>query len=147
MLAGCHYCEVIAQRLDQDNLLCEDDRSAAFLHDDWAVKGHAVLVWKNHVENLSNLTAEDAIRLTQTFADLERVVLEETGAQRAIVMKLGLAVPHLHLHLFPFAASASRDEVFRAINNESHHPATPAEKLELVARLRQRLGSVRGGRA
>jgi diadenosine tetraphosphate (Ap4A) HIT family hydrolase len=35
-------------------------------------------------------------------------------AERVMVMKLGIQTPHLHIHLFPFDATATREEVFAA---------------------------------
>jgi len=48
----------------------------------------------------------------------ERILLETTGTQRAVLMKLGIQVPHLHLHLFPVSAQAGRDDVFRMIEGQ-----------------------------
>jgi len=45
----------------------------------------------------------------------ERVLLEVTGSDRAILMKLGIATPHLHLHIYPVSASLDRRAVFDII--------------------------------
>ena len=36
------------------------------------------------------------------------------GAERVMVMKLGIQTPHLHIHLFPFREETTREEVFAA---------------------------------
>jgi len=89
------------------------------LHDDWAVLGHAMVVWKSHVENVSDLSEQDAAHLSQMHHTAERALLEATGAQRAILMKLGIATPHLHLHIYPVRASLDRAAVFAIIDGKT----------------------------
>ena len=43
-------------------------------------------------------------------------MLEATGVERAILMKLGIATPHLHLHIYPVSASLDRAAVFGIID-------------------------------
>jgi len=49
----------------------------------------------------------------------ERVLLDATGADRAILMKLGIATPHLHLHIYPVSASLDRATVFAIIDGRT----------------------------
>src|SRR4051812_18197899 len=97
---SCLFC----RKLEGD-ILYEDDRCAVVLHEDWAVRGHAVIVWKAHVENVSDLSMEDAAHLSQMHHRAEKALLAATGAERAILLKLGIAVPHLHIHIYPVSAS------------------------------------------
>jgi hypothetical protein len=46
------------------------------------------------------------------------VLLDLTGTQRAIVMKLGIQTPHLHLHVYPMADTATREDVFEALDGK-----------------------------
>ncbi|HEX7708296.1 MAG TPA: hypothetical protein VF701_17670, partial [Thermoanaerobaculia bacterium] len=66
----------------------------------------------------------------------EKLLLALTGADRSIVMKLGIQTPHLHLHLYPFASSAGREEVFDAIEGRRRE----ARDDGWVVKLRERLG-------
>lgn len=52
----------------------------------------------------------------------ERALLEATGAERAILMKLGIATPHLHLHIYPVRASLDRAAVFAIIDAKTRVP-------------------------
>ncbi len=104
----------------------EDDHAWVILHDDWSVLGHAMVVGRRHVENASDLAEEEWLHLARVWHRAERVLLELTGAERAIVMKLGIATPHLHVHLYPVAASASREEVFTAIDGKTRVPRDTA---------------------
>jgi len=112
----CVFCTDVARSGD---VVFEDQRTWVVLHDDWSVRGHAMVVWKLHVENVSDLTPEDAAHFARVHRRAEKVLLDVTKADRAILMKLGIATPHLHLHIYPVRASLDRDAVMRIINAET----------------------------
>jgi diadenosine tetraphosphate (Ap4A) HIT family hydrolase len=116
-------------------LMTEDEWSWVLLHPDWSPRGHAMVVAKRHAENASSLDEEEWLQLARTFRKAERVILEATGKERAIVMKLGIHTPHLHLHLYPMSASANRDEVFAAIDGQRSEPRDEAFVAECRSRL------------
>lgn len=113
----CVFCTDVTRSGD---VVFEDQRTWVVLHDDWSVRGHAMVVWKQHVENFSDLTPEDAAHFARVHRRAESALLEVTRAERAILMKLGIATPHLHLHIYPVSASLDRDAVMRIINAEMH---------------------------
>ena len=78
-----------------------------------------MVIWKSHVENFSDLSDKDAAHLSQMHHRAERVLLDATGADRAILMKLGIATPHLHLHIYPVSASLDRATVFAIIDGRT----------------------------
>ena len=78
-----------------------------------------MVVWKSHVENFSDLNDEDASHFSQMHHAAERALLAATGAERAILMKLGIATPHLHLHIYPVSASLDRAAVFAIIDGKT----------------------------
>lgn len=112
----CVFCTDVTRSGD---VVFEDQRTWVVLHDDWSVRGHAMVVWKLHVENFSDLTPEDAAHFARVHRRAESALLEVTKADRAILMKLGIATPHLHLHIYPVGASLDRDAVMRIINSET----------------------------
>jgi diadenosine tetraphosphate (Ap4A) HIT family hydrolase len=97
------------------DVVFEDERALVVLHPDWSPRGHAMVVAKRHAENASSLDEDEWLHLARVFRETERVLLELTNMDRAIVMKLGIQTPHLHLHIYPMAATATREEVFDAI--------------------------------
>jgi diadenosine tetraphosphate (Ap4A) HIT family hydrolase len=97
-------------------VLFEDDRVLVILHVDWAVRGHAMVVWKAHVENVADLTADESAHFAAVHHRAERALLAATGADRAILLKLGIATPHLHLHIYPVSASLDRATVMEIID-------------------------------
>lgn len=117
------------------DVVFEDDASYVTLHEDWAVLGHAMVVSKHHVENASSLDEERWLQLARVWHRAERALLALTGAERCIVMKLGILTPHLHLHLYPVSASASRADVFAAIDAKTRVERDEA----FIANLRRHL--------
>lgn len=101
-----------------------DAAARVVFHEDWAVHGHVMVVAREHVENLSALS--DPSAFMSVYVRAEQALLEATGCERAIVMKLGIMTPHLHLHIYPVAASASRAEVMAAIDGKTRVPRDEA---------------------
>jgi len=130
----CVFCTDVRESGD---VLFEDDRLWVVLHADWAAPGHAMVVWKQHVENVSDLDPTDALHFAGVAHRAERAILAATRAGRAVLMKLGIATPHLHLHIYPVGASLDRDAVFAIIDNRVRAPYDAG----LVADLRQRLAT------
>lgn len=97
-------------------LLFDDDRVLVILHNDWAVRGHAMVVWKRHVDNVADLTIDEYVHFAAVHHRAERALLAATGADRAILLKLGIATPHLHLHIYPVSALLDRAAVMEIID-------------------------------
>ena len=131
---SCIFCDVVRRAGD---VLGENERLWIVLHEDWAVRGHTMIVWKKHVENIADLSATEAADLAVTHHAVERALLEATGADRAVILKLGIATPHLHVHIYPVAATLDRAAVMRIIDAKVREPRDEA----LVARLRALLDS------
>ncbi|HEX2834029.1 MAG TPA: HIT family protein [Thermoanaerobaculia bacterium] len=122
----------------QGDVVFEDEHTSVVLHEDWAVLGHAMIVAKQHVENASDLEEAAWLHLARIWQRVERVLLALTKAERCVVMKLGIMTPHLHLHLYPVSASASRADVFAAIDMQTR----VARDERFVTELRQHLTPV-----
>jgi diadenosine tetraphosphate (Ap4A) HIT family hydrolase len=103
-------------------VLFEDARVLVILHDDWSVRGHAMVVWKEHVENVADLTIEDYLHFATIHHRAERALLAMTRTDRAILLKLGVATPHLHLHIYPVSASLDRAAVMEIIDARVRQP-------------------------
>ena len=113
---SCVFCD---DPLRAGDVVFEDDRTLVLLHPDTSPRGHAMVVWRRHVENASDLYQDEWLHLAQVWQRAERVILERTGKQRAIIMKLGLLTPHLHVHIYPMSDDATREQVFAAIDGKA----------------------------
>ena len=129
---ACVFC---TDPREAGEIVFDDGRAWVILHADWAVAGHAMVVWKRHVENFADLTLDDAAHFALLHHRAERVLLEVTRADRAVLLKLGIATPHLHLHIYPVSAALDREAVFEIV--EARVRAPYDEKL--VEQVRERL--------
>jgi len=120
-------------------ILFEDARVLVVLHDDWAVRGHAMVVWKEHVENVADLTIDDSIHFAAIHHRAERALLAVTRAERAILLKLGIATPHLHLHIYPVSAGLDRAAVMEIIDGRVRDAMDDRQRQAFINELRERL--------
>lgn len=120
-------------------VLFEDARVLVILHEDWAVRGHAMVVWKEHVENVADLTLDDALHFATIHHRAERALLAVTRADRAILLKLGIATPHLHLHIYPVSAALDRAAVMEIIEARVRDAMDERGRQAFVNELRERL--------
>lgn len=128
----CVFC-IEVTRIGE--VVFEDDETWVVLHNDWSVRGHAMIVARRHIENVSDLSADEWSRFSRVWQNAERVLLALTGCERAVILKLGILTPHLHVHIYPVPATASRDDVFAALDGKTRVDRDE----ELVRRVRESL--------
>ena len=115
---SCEFCE----RTFRGDVMFDDDTAMIILHEDWAVRGHAMVVSKSHVENVSALDPGRWERFAEIYREAEKILLQLTGADRAIILKLGIMTPHLHLHIYPVSAALDRADVMKIIDGKMRKP-------------------------
>ena len=131
----CPFCQAGTDLSSFGAEIYADERCAVLLHPDSSVAGHAMMIWRRHVENVADLNSDELMHFSRIHRASERTLLEETGRERAMLLKLGIQVPHLHLHIYPVSATASRDDVMAAINATSREPRSE----EFIERCRRSL--------
>lgn len=108
----CSLCDPASS----GEIVFTNEFASVLIHPDWAVRGHAMVVASRHVENVSDLTSAEWLGFADAARNAERVLLAATGADRAILLKLGIQTPHLHLHIYPVSASLDRTAVMAVID-------------------------------
>ncbi|MFZ2494072.1 MAG: HIT family protein [Thermoanaerobaculia bacterium] len=131
---SCVFCTDPSRAGD---VVFEDETCWIILHDDWSPAGHAMVVSRSHVENGSDLDATTWQSFTARWQQAEKAILDATGARRAMILKLGIQVPHLHVHIYPMPADAGRAAVFEAFDGKRQEPRDPA----LIAKIRTALAT------
>jgi diadenosine tetraphosphate (Ap4A) HIT family hydrolase len=132
-------CVLCDEPASAGTIVFDDGRVVVLLHDDWAVAGHALVIAKPHVQNVSDLEPADAAHFWEVYALAERAVLAAAGVDRAMMLKLGIQVPHLHVHIYPVAASASRATVFEAFDGRSKAELSDAQREAFVEAVQRAL--------
>lgn len=107
-LMECVFCGDITVA---GELLATSRSVSVVLHPDWAVRGHLMVVAGRHVENLSDLSDDESAAFLSVLRAAERAALRATGCERAILLKLGIQTPHLHVHIYPVGAAWDRARV------------------------------------
>lgn len=129
---ACVFC---TEPREAGEIVYDDARVWVILHEDWAVRGHAMVVWRRHVENVADLTLDDYVHFAAVHHRAEHALLAATRADRAVLLKLGIATPHLHLHIYPVSAALGRDEVFELIDGRVRAPHDDSFVAEMKERL------------
>jgi histidine triad (HIT) family protein len=132
----CVFC---TEPRDAGELIFKDAQVLVLLHNDWAVRGHAMIVWKEHVENVSDLTPDEYAHFAAVHLRAERALLDATRADRAILLKLGIATPHLHLHIYPVSAALDRAKVMEIIDGKTSDAMSDRDRRAFADDLRKRL--------
>lgn len=132
----CVFCN---EPREAGELIAEDPRLLVILHNDWAVPGHVMIVWRAHVENVAELTPSEYAHFAAVHWRVERVLLDVTGAERAVLLKLGILTPHLHLHIYPVSGSLDRAQVMQILDGKTVDSMSDADRRVFVEALRQRL--------
>lgn len=142
----CSLCTIASDA--PARVVFANDYASVVVHDDWATSPHLMIVSARHVENSAELAHDEFRGFFDVFRAAEKTLLTSFSADRVIVMKLGLAVPHLHHHLYPFVRSATREEVMAAIDVRMRN--VPDERLqreiiiELARGIRENSGEAHG---
>lgn len=134
---SCAICILLGTEIGDREVLGENGTAVAWLHESMAHRGHAVVAARRHVQNLSDLTPEEAGGFLQLARIVERAVLAETRTERAVLMKLGLQVPHLHLHIYPVSENATRDHVMQVIDGLVTDSSSTDERKAFAHRVRE----------
>ena len=134
MKRECPLCE---ENPDRALEFFRNEAAIARLSDEWAVRGHSVVVCRSHVENVSDLGDEELEGFFRAYRFAERALLDVVGAERVVSVKLGLAAPHLHIHLYPISRSTTRADVIDIIERRVRDEPTPSERDRLVRKLRE----------
>ena len=129
---SCVFCD---GRTEAGEEIVDFGDWALLLHPDSAVRGHAMLVVKRHVENFADLNDAEAQQFARVQKVCERALLEATRTDRAILMKLGIATPHLHVHIYPVSSRLTRAEVQRILDAE----VSEAREAEFGKAVRERI--------
>jgi histidine triad (HIT) family protein len=102
-MAECLFCRIVSGELPA-TIVYEDDNSVAFLDHRPLFHGHTLLVPREHVETLDELSPKIVGPYFQAAQLLSRAVesgMEAEGTFVAMNNRVSQSVPHLHVHVVP----------------------------------------------
>ncbi|HEQ1257584.1 TPA: HIT family protein [Streptococcus pyogenes] len=131
-MENCIFCSII-QGDTPSSKVYEDEQVLAFLDISQTTKGHTLVIPKQHVRNLLEMTAETASHLFARIPKITRAIQSATGATAMNIINnnealAGQTVFHAHVHLVP----RYNEEDGISIQYTTHEPDFPV--LEKLAR-------------
>ena len=133
----CPFCRIIAGKKTTEDKIFEDDKVLIMLDEDWAVKGHTLVIWKKHVENASELSIEDFEYFLKILYKTEKALLGVLGVERSILLKSGCLVSHFHFHIYPVKKETDWQTIKDIFDKKLRYQSKPGEKKELIFSLRK----------
>jgi diadenosine tetraphosphate (Ap4A) HIT family hydrolase len=103
----CLICQELAGEIDLPGGLVVDDELVAAFHippreaGGTHYLGHLLVVTRRHVDQLQDLTGEEAAAAMASAHRLACALREVRSPERVHLAVVGLGVPHFHLHVFP----------------------------------------------
>lgn len=132
----CIFCKFASHEIEASDIFYEDDKVFAMLDRDWAVKGHSLVIWKEHALNMSDLSQTDFARFSEVVRKAEEVLLKTLNMDKSIVLKSGGIVSHFHFHIYPVRSDMPWDAVLALFNKEIRNEPTEGEVVALHSSLR-----------
>ncbi|HFD5097789.1 TPA: HIT family protein [Streptococcus pyogenes] len=131
-MENCIFCSIIQGDIPSSKVY-EDEQVLAFLDISQTTKGHTLVIPKQHVRNLLEMTAETASHLFARIPKIARAIQSTTGATAMNIINnnealAGQTVFHAHVHLVP----RYNEEDGISIQYTTHEPDFPV--LEKLAR-------------
>lgn len=81
--------------------VAEDERFFAFLDINPLVKGHTLVVPKQEIDYIFDLSDDDLAAMHVFAKSVARAIEQTIPCKRVGVAVIGLEVPHAHIHLIP----------------------------------------------
>ena len=137
-MTNCIFCKIIAEKKAAEDTIYEDAKVLVILDMDWAVKGHTLVIWKEHLENASELSVEDFKYFSGIFQRTEKALLNTLGADKSVVLKTGGLVSHFHFHIYPLKKETDWQTIKDIFDKKTRYEPKPREKKELITDLKNR---------
>ena len=100
---NCLFCRIVSGELPA-TIVYEDDTSVAFLDHRPLFHGHTLLIPREHVETLGELSSKIVAPYFEAAQLLSRAVesgMDAEGTFVAMNNRVSQSVPHLHVHVVP----------------------------------------------
>jgi len=135
-MTDCVFCKIAQHEIGTTDIFYEDEHALAMLDEDWAVKGHSLVIWKKHHLNASDLTTEEFLKFSSVFHTAEKALLELTGKKRALTLKTGGLVSHFHFHIYPVDMDTDWQTIKNIFEKKVKYTPAAGEKEVLLHELR-----------
>lgn len=95
------YCEQDERVRDLMVFVCELDHTRVYLYRENTFPGRCVVVWKKHVQKVTELSREERRALMDDVGSVADAVASLYHPDKINYLILGDNCPHLHVHIVP----------------------------------------------
>ena len=139
-MSDCIFCKIINGSIPSAKIY-EDEHVYAFMDIMPLTKGHALVIPKNHKENVYDLSEEEASNLFKVVPKIDSALKEAYGPVGMNLLNnngaaAGQSVFHFHLHFIP---RYDQTDGFRATWNTKEKTMTPEVIQNLAVELFEKL--------
>ena len=128
---SCHDMKT-GQVFGDQYLVCEDDLFKVVLESYPRMKGHTIVVYKPHREDISELSADEASCVFQMCVRVVKVIQRALGAEKVYLNTMcDGPINHLHFQLFPRYAG---DPIGSRRFVSKRHPLTNGNEIAQLIR-------------
>ncbi|GAB6045717.1 HIT domain-containing protein [Caminibacter profundus] len=82
-----------------EDIIFENELLRVILVDE--IPGYVRVITQKHIKELSELSDNEAIRLTLVIKKIENAIIKILRPDKVNIVSLGNMVPHLHIHIIP----------------------------------------------
>src|SRR5207245_7391488 len=103
MAGRCVFCDIVRAEVPA-HVVHQDARVSAFLDQSPLRLGHTLVLLREHVESLDDLTDEQTATLFGAVRRMSIAVQRGLGAEGSLVVsntRISQSVPHVHVHVVP----------------------------------------------
>jgi histidine triad (HIT) family protein len=137
----CIFCDIIKKEVPAD-IIFEDNQILIMLDKDEVVKGHSLVIWKQHYTNASDLPEKDFLTFSKSVHKTEKLLLEILNKNKSILLESGLLVNHFHFHIYPVDSTISWPQVKKLFDKKTKYQYKFVEKDELIKNSLKKLEKV-----
>lgn len=135
-MENCIFCKIIKREIPSD-IIYEDDQTLAILDIRPVSRGHALVMPKQHTEDLMSVSETDLANTIRITQKITRAVKDATGADGMNVSTnngsaAGQVIFHLHFHLIPRFSGDG-------LKTWAHHETEPKTRSELAEKIKKLL--------
>ena len=124
----CLFCKIVKGE-EVGNIIYTNSHAIVALDQDWAVLGHTLIIYKDHVVNSHQLSPSQFQHLTGLIHLTERALSTLLPPDtNFVVTKVGINISHLHYHIYPVAPNTTFDQLKEIYDKKTVHPYTKKER-------------------
>ncbi|TFG08737.1 MAG: HIT family protein [Promethearchaeota archaeon] len=111
----CIFCKIVRNEIPS-KVVYEDDRNLAFLDIYPILKGHTIVIPKNHYKNLEDIPESSFLETYKVVKKIAKLLHDKLEIEGYNVLQnnfraAGQVIPHFHIHIIPREKNDKRFDI------------------------------------